>query len=569
MGRAEHRVLLIIAAFFVSACTGRIADPRGAAAHGGDDGPASETTGLPGMSDNPGKAATTGAAVFAPVPAVMRKLTVEQYKNSVADLLGSDLTLPTDLEPDTAQNGFFAVAAGKATISAAGAEKLESAAYMLAAQAFAPARRAKLVPCTPAASVDGTCSRAFVAQFARRAFRRPVSDDEVARYAKLADDAAGTLDDFYGGLEYALAGILQSPNFLFRSELGEVDPSAPARRRFTDYELAARLSYALWNTTPDEALLAAADSGKLVGAGLAAAADRLLADPRAKAALDDFHAERLGLADLALLDKDPSVYAGGMTDDLRAALRDDVLRTFAEYVNGSDRDLLGSLDGRIAFVNGALAGIYGLSQKPSTLQRVQLPDDGKRIGILGKPAFLALAAHADQTSPTLRGKFIRERFLCQGIGAPPPNVVPVLGAPDPNAPTMRDRLKAHALDASCAGCHDQMDPLGLALEHFDAIGRYRADDNGHALDTTGNLDGQAFDGEVELAGLLRDDPRVSACLVRQAYRYLLGHIEVSSEEPQITDLLDQFDASGHDLMGMLRALVLSDAFRYAAKELAP
>jgi hypothetical protein len=565
MGRAEHRVLLIIAAFFVSACSGRIADPSGAAAHGGD-GPNAATG---GMSDNPGKAATAAGAVFAPVPAVMRKLTVEQYKNSVADLLGSDITLPTDLEPDTAQNGFFAVAASKATISAAGAEKLEDAAYMLAAQAFAPARRARLVPCTPAGNVDGTCSRAFVAQFARRAFRRPVSDDEVARYAKVADDAAGTLNDFYGGLEYALAGILQSPNFLFRSELGEVDPSTPARRRFTAYDLAARLSYALWNTTPDDALLAAADSGKLAGAGLADAADRLLADARAKSALDDFHAERLGLADLALVDKDPSVYAGGMTDDLRAALRDDVLRTFAEYVNGSDHDLLGSFDGRIAFVNGALAGIYGLSQKPTSTQRVQLPDDGKRVGILGKPAFLALAAHADETSPTLRGKFIRERFLCQSIGAPPPNVVPVLGAPDPNAPTMRDRLKAHAVDPSCAGCHNQMDPLGLALEHFDAIGRYRADDHGHALDTTGNLDGQTFDGEVELAGVLRDDPRVSACLVRQAYRYLFGHIEVSSEEPQITDLVDQFDASGHDMMGMLRALVLSDAFRYAAKELAP
>jgi hypothetical protein len=566
MGRAEHRVLLIIAVLFVSACSGRIADPLGAAAHGGGDGMAVSG---PGMSGNSGKPATGGDAVFTPVPAVMRKLTVEQYKNSVADLLGTDITLPTDLEPDTAQNGFFAVAAGKATISAAGAEKLQDAAYALAAQAFTPARRTKLVPCTPSASVDSSCSRKFVAQFGRRAFRRPVSDDEVARYAKVADDAAMTLNDFYGGLEYALAGILQSPSFLFRSELGELDPSAPARRRFTNYDQAARLSYALWNTTPDDPLLAAADSGKLTDAGLAEAADRLLADARAKSALDDFHAERLGLADLALLDKDTSVYAGGMTDDLRAALRDDVLRTFAEYVNGSDHDVLGIFDGRIAFVNGALAGIYGLSQKPSSTQRVQLPDDGKRVGLLGKPAFLALAAHSDQTSPTLRGKFIRERFLCQSIGAPPPNVVPVLGAPDPNAPTMRDRLKAHALDASCASCHSQMDPLGLALEHFDAVGRYRADDNGHTLDTTGNLDGDSFDGEVELAGLLRDDPRVSACLVRQAYRYLLGHIESSGEEPQITQLVQQFDGSGHDVMGMLRALVLSDAFRYAAKELAP
>jgi hypothetical protein len=540
---------VLVTAASLAGCAGKIEDPL----HGSGSGaPAAGS----------GKAAST----FAPAPASLRKLTVEQYRNSVSDLLGSGVTLPTDLEPDTAQNGFYAIGAAKATISPAAVEKFEQAAYALASQALAPDKRARIVSCTPSGAVDSTCSRTFVKQFGRRAFRRPVSDAEIARYAKLADDSAAALKDFHAGLEFALAGMLQSPNFLFRAELGEPDPSSSARKRYGDYELAARMSYALWNTTPDDALLTAADGGALTGAGLPAAVDRLLADPRALSALDDFHSERLGLADLASLDKDSSVYSGGMTDELRDALKSDVLRTFAELAHG---DFLDVFDTRIAFVNSALAGIYGLSTKPTAVQRVELPSDGKRAGLLGKPAFLALAAHANETSPTLRGKFLRERVLCESIGAPPPNVVPVLGKPDPNAPTMRERLQAHASDASCAGCHNQMDPLGLALEHFDAIGRYRADDHGHALDVSGNLDGDAFDGAVELAQLLRDDARSAQCLVRQTYRYMLGHVESSGEEPQIASLVAQFDGSSHELTGLLRALVMCDAFRYTAKDLAP
>lgn len=539
-----------------AACAGKIEDPlhgagRGVAAPG--SGPAAVGSG-------------TSAGLFAPAAATLRKLTVEQYRNSVADLLGPGIAVPSDLEPDTAQNGFYAIGASKATISPAAVEKFEQAAYALASQALAPDKRARILSCTPSATVDSSCSRAFVKQFGRRAFRRPLSDAEITRYATIADSSAEALKDFHAGLEFALAGLLQSPNFLFRAELGEADPSSPARKRYGDYELAARMSYALWNTTPDDALLAAAESGALTGSGLAAAVDRLLNDPRALSALDNFHSERLGLAELANLDKDSSVYSGGMTDDLRNALKTDVLRTFAELAHG---DFLDVFDTRVAFVNAALAGIYGSSNKPSATQRVALPNDGQRAGLLGKPAFLALAAHTNETSPTLRGKFIRERVLCESIGAPPPNVVPVLGQPDPNAPTMRDRLKAHASDASCAGCHLQMDPLGLALEHFDAIGRYRADDHGHALDVTGKLDGEAFDGALELSQLLQADPRSAECLVRQAYRYMLGHVENSGEEPQISSLVAQFEGSSHELTGLLRAVVTSDAFRYAAKELAP
>jgi hypothetical protein len=507
--------------------------------------------------------------MFEAAPATLRKLTAPQYQNSVHDLLGADLTLPPDiqLEADASQNGFFAVAASNATISPAAAEKLEQAAYALAAQALATSRRDRLVPCKPAAVSDSKCAETFLKSFGRRAFRRPLSADELSRYTKIADSSAQTLGDFYQGLEFAVAGVLQSPSFLFRVELGEPDPDNSARLRYTGHELATRLSYALWNTTPDEELLTAAESGRLDAAGLARQAERLLADPRAHAALDNFHSERLGLVELPNLTKDASLI-GELTDGLRAALQDDVLRTFAELSGGAGGDVLSVFDTRVAFVNADLAKLYGqaAAKSGSDLTRIELADDGKRVGLLGKPAFLALTSHSAETSPTLRGKYIRERILCESIPAPPPNVVPVLGEPDPDAPTMRDRLKVHATDPSCASCHTQMDPLGLALEHFDAVGRYRADDKGHALDTRGDLDGVPFNGVTELSELLRDDPRTAECLVRQAFRYTLGHVEDAGEEPQIEALAAAFESSGHDLTALFRTLATSEAFRYASKE---
>jgi hypothetical protein len=500
-----------------------------------------------------------------PAPGGLRKLTVEQYENSVRDLLGSHVQLPPDieLEADVAQNGFYAVAASNATFSPAATEKLEQAAYALAAQALSSAHRDQLVPCAPKAALDSACAEKFLKDFGRRAFRRPLEAAELTRYVKIADGAATTLGDFYRGLEFAVAGVLQSPNFLFRVELGEIDSGNGARLRYSNYELATRLSYALWNTTPDEALLAAAESGEL-SAELEAQAERLLDDERAARAFDNFHSERLGLSELATLNKHESLI-GEISDQLRGALRDDVLRTFAELSGKPGQDSLQVFDSRVAYVNAPLAELYGQPVAASVLTRVELADT-KRAGFLGKPAFLALTAHNLDTSPTLRGRYIRERVLCESIPAPPANVVPVLEEPDPNAPTMRDRLRMHADDPACSSCHTLMDPLGLALEHFDAVGRYREKDKGHVLDTRGDLDGTRFDGAVQLSELLREDPRTAECLVRQAFRYTLGHIEGKGEEPQIAALVAAFNSSGHDLSALFRSLSTSDAFRYAGKE---
>jgi hypothetical protein len=555
-------------ALAVACNAGQIGEPGGFPGRAAQDSSNEQAAdaAAPSGGDKPSTPPAAQSGELDPAPGGLRKLTVEQYENSVRDLLGSYVQLPPDieLEADVAQNGFYAVAASNATISPAATEKLEQAAYALAAQALSSAHRAALVPCSPAAASDSKCAEMFLKDFGRRAFRRPLEAAELTRYVTIADSAAQTLGDFYQGLEFAVAGVLQSPNFLFRVELGEPDPANSARLRYTNYELATRLSYALWNTTPDQALLDAAESGEL-NDGLGEQAERLLQAARAARALDNFHSERLGLSELATLNKDKSL-SGELSDELRSALRDDVLRTFAELGGKPGQDFLRVFDSRVAYVNQPLAALYAQPMAAAALTRVELPDSAQRTGFLGKPAFLALTSHNIETSPTLRGKYVRERVLCESIPAPPANVVPVLSEPDPDAPTMRDRLRVHATDPACATCHTLMDPLGLALEHFDALGRYREKDQGHALDTRGDLDGTSFNGAVELSKLLREDPRTAECLVRQAFRYTLGHVEDSGEEPQIAALVAAFEGSGHDLVALFRSLSTSDAFRYAGKE---
>ena len=329
--------------------------------------------------------------------------------------------------------------------------------------------------------------------------------------------------------------------------------------------MATRLSFLFWNTTPDDALLDAAEAGELATIpGLTAQVDRLVQDPRVREAMNNFHAERLGMDALASLAKDADLYPA-MTGSLGAAMREDILRTIDYLTFDAGTDYRELFDTRVSFVNSELAAVYGLPDPGAAFQRIALPEDSLRVGLLGKAGLLAMNAHVKETSPTLRGKFVRERILCQSIQPPPANVVPVLPEPDPNAPTMRARLSAHATDESCAGCHSRMDPIGLAFENFDAIGAYRATDNGHALDVSGELDGRPFDGPRQLAGIFREDSGAAVCVARQLYRYAVGHVEGPGERIVVSGLSSAFEASNYQLTLLLKSIVVSDGFRYLTR----
>jgi hypothetical protein len=367
-------------------------------------------------------------------------------------------------------------------------------------------------------------------------------------------------------VEATLAALLSSPNFLYRVEIGEADP-ATGFKSFTGYEMASRLSFLLAGTTPDDALLGAAEAGALgTEDGIAAQAARLLATPGAHGAVLRFFGEHFSLDTLGGLAKDGHTYPLFSTT-LGAAMRGEIERTLDDVIFTRDADFRELFTTRTSFVNAELAKLYGVPA-PSGWGQVTWPSDGDRAGIFGFAGVLAIESHAVLTSPTLRGKLLRERLLCQTI-APPPNNANAgkFDAPDAAAGhvTMRDRLSQHATDPTCAGCHTQMDPIGLGLEHFDAIGAYRKDDQGLPLVTATDLDGKPFDGPAQLGALLHDDPRVVSCLTGRFYEYATGHSPVPGEKPMIDELKAKFVASGYRLSALVLETVKSAGFRYAAK----
>ncbi len=547
---------LAVALLLGSGCSGSILE-----APAGGPGGAGAGAGNPGGSG----AGNQGPPVagFAPAPATLRRLTRVQYANAIRDLLGADVTVPGDFEPDTVLSGFASIGSSLTTVSATAAEKFESAASSIATQAFAdPARRARLVTCTPAGPVDEACARSFVTAFGQRAWRRPLDGEEIARYTAIATQGGSMLGDFWQGLGYAAAGLLQSPHFLYRVEIGR--PGVVAGQRvFDGWELASRLSFFLWNSTPDDALLDAARSGALGKAGgLRQEADRLLASPRGREVVRSFFYELMRLDGLDDLEQSPANFPRA-TRTIGPAMREETLRLLEEIALAPDGDYRRVFDAPFTFVNRELGQLYGLPAPGDGFARADLPADGLRLGLLGHASFLATNAHEATTSPTRRGKFMREVLLCHEIPAPPPDVDASLPEERPGAGprTMRERLAGHNAPA-CTACHARMDPIGLAFENFDALGTFRARDAGQAIDASGDLDGQAFAGPRELAALLRSHPDVETCLVRGLYRYALGHLETAGEEVLIKRITAGM--TGNRFRAALLGIIESDGFRLAA-----
>jgi hypothetical protein len=554
--------VVFLAALGAVGCSGTIGpgDNGPGAGPGAEPVPAGDPRGnVPPPTLPPG-----AQAMFKPGPASLRRLTGPQYANAVRDLLGSDVTIPGGFEPDTVLSGFASVGAALTTISASATEKFEAAAMNLADQVMNdPARRARVVTCTPSGPDDEACARSFVTGFGRRAWRRPLTDEEVVRYVGIARQAGTTLGDFWKGLGYALAGLLQSPNFLYRVEVGK-PMAGTGQRAFDDWELASRMSFFLWNSTPDEALLEAAQAGRLTREGLRKEALRLVDSPRARVAVRAFFHELLRLDGTEDLEQSPANFPE-VTATLGAAMREETLRFVEELVLSPAGDFRQAFDLDAAFVNNELARLYGLpAPAGGAFQRVALPAEGLRRGLLGQASFLALNAHEATTSPTRRGKFVSESVLCHEIPAPPPDVDASL-PPEPagNAPrTMRERLSAHNAPA-CVACHSKMDPIGLAFENFDAIGKFRQTDAGKAIDASGDIDGVRFRDPRELGVLLRQHPDVESCLVRGVYRYALGHIESSDQEVLIKHIAGNLPAEQR-WKALLLDLVDSQGFRLAA-----
>ena len=516
--------------------------------------------GAPGcMGSLDGGAGAPSVTPLAPPPGpVMRRLTTEQYRNTVADLFGEGVAPSGELEPDSSLNGFLAIGTSRATVSPHGAELYETAAYEVADQALSSARRNALVSCTPAATEDATCARTFVTELGRRAWRRPLESTEIETLTNIANRSAMVLGNFYEGLELAIAALLQSPNFLFRIEVG-APSEGQIGRAYTSLEMASRLSYALWNTTPDETLLAAGERGDLATEeGVRREAERLLASPRARGAVREFFSDMLRLSGLSNLPQNPALFAQ-MSDTIGAAMREGTLRSLETQLLDEEAPYRSIFNSRTTFVNAELASLYGVAAPASGgFAAVTLPAEGRRVGLLGEGSILAVTSHGHASSPTVRGRFIREALLCQSIPAPPPSVGE-LPEPSPELPTMRERLAEHRSNPACASCHAVTDPMGLSLENFDALGAFRMRENGALIDPSGELDGAAFDDAAGLGEVLHDHPAVTRCLVRNLFRFTVGHVEGPYELRSLVELARDFEDG--NLRTLLVELMASDDFR--------
>jgi hypothetical protein len=518
-----------------------------------------------GVGAPPPAGAPAPSAASAEVPAGMRRLTATEYINTVHDLLGPTIKVGAgDLDRDDPSVVFGAVGGYRIATAPGGVVKYQDLAFAIADQIFAnPGLVQSTIGCD---THQPACGATFVKAFGRRAFRRPLSDAEVARYTRVIDDVGKTFGgDPVAGFRYVLAALLQSPSFLYLPELGEVDP-ATRTLRFTSFEMAARLSYLLQDTMPDAELAAAADRNELVTPqGLRKQVDRLLAAPATRPSLGGFFAELLGVNQLDQLDKDLTVYPQA-TPDLVASMAAEARHLIDDNAIARRNAVLDLLDTHTTYLDAGLAKLYGLPA-PAAGQPSTLPP--QRAGILTTAAWLATQAKPYSSSPTYRGIWIREKLLCQTVPSPPPGVMNDLPNPAQAtgpARTTRQTLEAHRKDPACATCHSFFDPIGVAFEHFDGIGAYRDTDQGLPIDAGGDLDGKAYGSLADLVGLLKADPRVPDCLVRQAFRYVSGHEKLPSEDGVVKALAPGFRTKP-DYLDLLVAMVTSDWFRYPAAPL--
>jgi hypothetical protein len=552
-GFARHSLAWI--ATLAAACQGEIEDPTPLSA-----ARAAGARGEPGATQS---AAPSAAQDVNRVP--IHRLNNTEYDNTVRDLLGVTSTPAKAFIEDEKAFGFDDIASAFGMTDAQ-YEQYESAADALVEEAFAnDSLRARVVTCTPTGAEATTCTRQIIADFGLRAWRRPLEGAELDRLAKLASDAAASGEDGTGSIKQVVKAMLASAPFLYRVEI-DPEPSSLTPHPVGPYELASRLSYLVWSTTPDAALLQAAAKGELANSdGLSKQLTRLLADKAASQFVASFAGQWLGLRDLQSHQVDPGVFPD-FNDALRNSMVREGLAYFDEFLSGG-RSVAEFFTADVNFIDAPLGKLYGIAGGGTTDPvRVTNTSDTRR-GFVGLASFLTLTSFSYRTAPTLRGKWVLENLLCQTIPPPPPDV-PKLDAAsaDPNSlqsENVRVRLEAHRANPVCASCHEILDPIGLGLENYDAIGKYRTKyANGDRIDASGELpDGTQFTGLTELSQALSKDSRFTDCVSQKMLTYALSREVVDSDDAYLQQIRDQWTNDGMDLSSLVKGIVLSDPFR--------
>ncbi len=493
----------------------------------------------------------------------LHKLTAREFSASLKDILGADILL-SGLEADQQIDGLYSVGASELSISPAGISRFEGAVQGAVENTLSDAAKAKkLLACVPTQAMDTACLAKAMNALGRRAFRRPLLPAETNRYVTVAQSIGTEANDPLLGLRFGISALLQSPNFLYRSEVGTPSPGDGGRHKYSGYEMASRLAAILWGSVPDDPLLdAAAQDSLATETGVRKQGERLLAHANARRALGNFASDLYGTEHLENAFKDTNIFKT-WTPSMRESMRDDLLARVADLAFGTPGDYLTLFDSRTVFVNNELGKLYSVAAAmPDSMRKVDLPDTSPRRGLLGSGAILAGYALPQRTSPTQRGRFIAESLLCKTVPLPPPGVDTNLDeTSDPKA-SLREQLDKHRANPQCASCHALMDPLGLGLENFDAIGNYRTTDKGKTIDTSGMLDGMVFRNGGELGERLRQHPQAGPCFVRKLYAHAQGRLPLDVDEPGLDVLAKQFFQGGNRAQQLLLDLVSHEAFRF-------
>jgi hypothetical protein len=503
-----------------------------------------------------------------PQPGVVtvRRLNHAEYNNTVRDLLGTELRPADTFLADNSGAGFDTVGAAT-SLPPAYVRDYEEAAYALIDDLFASAeRRDRIVTCDVDAE-GPACAEVVLGALARRAWRRPVSAEEVQGLLAPLQVAEERGEALSVGLRYALASVLVSPHFIFKVEL-DPDPSSAVAHRVTDHELATRLSYALWSTMPDEELSRAADEGRLQADGeLLAQFERMIAHPRASALARDFAGQWLEFRDLPSHEVEPRAFPE-VSAELLTAMQREAELFFGDFI-ASSRSPRELMTARFTYVNPLLARHYDLAVPPGASESEFWKADTSavpRSGLLTLGALLTTTSLSSRTSPVKRGEFVLGRILCSEIPPPPPEVTG-LDANDQTTVetnlTLRQRMEQHRSSPACMGCHTLMDPIGFGLENYDAVGGFRTEEGGLPLDSSGELPGgAAFSGALELAALLAEDARLSECVTEKFMTYALGRfLDQPDDALWIKQTTERAVQGGGGLKVMMRELFMSEAFR--------
>ena len=532
--------------------------PGGPGTPGGGAGPAGGgSPGFPGAGAN----SMGGLAAQQPVDpgtSLIHRLNTNEYNNTVADVLGTTQQ-PGDGNWASEETAGFDNIAAVQIVDAKQYKKYFDAAGTVATDVFANATtKSKIVTC--ATTDDAACVDGIIKATGLRLFRRPLTAEEVTTYHKVYTDARALQLTHEPALQQVVTALLASAEFLFRMEF-DADPASTTVHELSGYELASRLSYFLWQSAPDDTLLAAAAADLPKTETLGAQYDRFVADAKFERSTRGFIGQWLGIRKVATHAVKAEFYPD-WTPAIGAAMAEEAYRFYDEFAK-QDRPWSDFVKADINFVDANLAKLYGITPPAAGTVRVEEKGD-QRFGFLGMGAFLALSSYEYRTAPTLRGRWILLNLLCTPPAEPPPGVPPLDAMPNADAAdqNVRARLEEHRKNAVCASCHRTLDPYGLALENFDGIGKYRAAyGNGSTIDaSTITADGTAFTGLQGMVDQVSKAPTLNSCVEQKMFTYSLGREVTATDYPYLAQIDAAWSASP-TMPKLMKSLVLADTFR--------